>query len=178
MSLDARTRYTKMVITESFIKLLKTKPFCQIKLREVCELAEIHRSTFYKYYRDIYDWREQMEDICLQSARDIINQCNCTDIKIILKKLLESMRKNIDFISVLFSVNWGNSLIERLAYIIYEKVEPVSKIDDLSENRKWNYCFIVCGCIGIIQCWINDDMKQSIDEIIGYITENIERLSV
>ncbi len=43
MSLDARSRYTKMVITNSFIKLLNTKPFYRIKLKDVCDLAEIGR---------------------------------------------------------------------------------------------------------------------------------------
>ena len=61
MGYDARVRYTKRIIQESIIKLIQEKPFHRINLTEVCRIAEINRTTFYKYYHDIYDWKEQFE---------------------------------------------------------------------------------------------------------------------
>lgn len=43
MALDARVRYTKMMIRNRFVQLLEHKAFHEITLKEVCELAGINR---------------------------------------------------------------------------------------------------------------------------------------
>lgn len=55
MKTDARIRYTRVVIKDSFVKLLKSQPINKITVKDVCDLAEINRVTFYKYYTDCFD---------------------------------------------------------------------------------------------------------------------------
>ena len=45
--LDARKRYTQMILKQSFLKLLKEKPVNKITVKELCELSQINRATFY-----------------------------------------------------------------------------------------------------------------------------------
>lgn len=59
--MDARIRYTKMRIREALISLLNRKSVRQISVKEVCELAEINRATFYKHYMDIFDLLEKLK---------------------------------------------------------------------------------------------------------------------
>ena len=49
--MDARKRYTQMVLKQSFLKLLKEKPVNRITVKEVCALAQLNRATFYAHYR-------------------------------------------------------------------------------------------------------------------------------
>ena len=51
---DARVRYTRRVIKESFLALLHEKPINKITVKEVCEAAEINRATFYSHYTNKY----------------------------------------------------------------------------------------------------------------------------
>lgn len=44
-----------MMIRESFIQLLKEQPVSKITVTKICEMAEINRATFYKYYNDAFD---------------------------------------------------------------------------------------------------------------------------
>ena len=44
--LDARKRYTQMVLKQSFLELLKEKPVSRITVKEVCALAQLNRATF------------------------------------------------------------------------------------------------------------------------------------
>lgn len=37
------------------------RPLGKITVREICERADIHRSTFYAHYRDVYDLVERVE---------------------------------------------------------------------------------------------------------------------
>ena len=66
MGQDARVRYTKMIIQVNFIALLKQKPLNKITVKEICEMAEINRATFYRYYLDVYNLMEQLEDEILK----------------------------------------------------------------------------------------------------------------
>ena len=51
MKTDARVRYTVHMIQNIFLELLKEKPIAKITVKEICERAEINRSTFYKHYQ-------------------------------------------------------------------------------------------------------------------------------
>lgn len=55
MKTDARVRYTRKVIQDAFLDILKEKPISRITVKEVCDKAEINRGTFYKHYQDCYD---------------------------------------------------------------------------------------------------------------------------
>ena len=52
---DRRTRYTRQVIKEAFLKLLEEKEYPKITVTEICRLAEINRGTFYLHYYDTAD---------------------------------------------------------------------------------------------------------------------------
>ena len=49
--LDARKRYTQMILKQSFLKLLKEKPVNKITVKELCELSQINRATLYPLQR-------------------------------------------------------------------------------------------------------------------------------
>src|SRR5699024_5578943 len=48
--IDRRKQYTRKVLKESLIELLKNKPIATISVKALCEKADINRSTFYAHY--------------------------------------------------------------------------------------------------------------------------------
>ncbi|MBR3167561.1 MAG: TetR/AcrR family transcriptional regulator [Erysipelotrichaceae bacterium] len=65
---------TKLKIIDSFIRLLGTKRFDKITVRELCEEAEIVRSTFYTHYQSVYDLIEEMENDLLDELAYFISE--------------------------------------------------------------------------------------------------------
>ena len=59
---DARVRYTQKVLKDSLLQLLEKKPINKITVKEVCELAELNRATFYAHYTDCPDLLESIEN--------------------------------------------------------------------------------------------------------------------
>ena len=57
---DRRAAYSKKMIRESLYELMKTKPLNKITVKEICETADVNRSTFYAYYMDIYDLHQKI----------------------------------------------------------------------------------------------------------------------
>ena len=65
--IDARIRYTRRVLKQSFLTLLKQKPVNKITVKEVCELAELNRATFYTHYSDCFALLESIEQDILDA---------------------------------------------------------------------------------------------------------------
>lgn len=55
------TDMTKKHIRDAFWKLYKEYPMESIKVSDVAAEAGVHRSTFYRYYHDVYEIYEQIE---------------------------------------------------------------------------------------------------------------------
>ena len=53
---DLRVKRTKKALFESFFKLLNEKPFDEITVNELCDVAGVRRATFYKHYSDKFDF--------------------------------------------------------------------------------------------------------------------------
>lgn len=53
-------KYTQQAIMYSLLKLLQEKPIDKITVKDICELCEINRNTFYYYYSDIYQVLEEL----------------------------------------------------------------------------------------------------------------------
>ncbi len=65
--MDLREKKTRRSITNAFLQLRKNKPLEKITVKELAELAEISKATFYLHYRDIYDLSESLQDEVIQS---------------------------------------------------------------------------------------------------------------
>ena len=53
--MDIRIEKTKTAIHNTFLELRSKKPLEKITIKELCEKAQINKSTFYSHYKDIYD---------------------------------------------------------------------------------------------------------------------------
>ena len=59
--MDRRIEKTKHSICNAFIELRSRKPLERITVKELCESAQINKTTFYSHYVDIFDLSEQIE---------------------------------------------------------------------------------------------------------------------
>ena len=48
---DRRSKYTRMIIKDTFLELLKEKSYDKINVSQICKNAEITRTTFYLHYK-------------------------------------------------------------------------------------------------------------------------------
>lgn len=59
--MDLRIRKTKRSIRAAFLELRKNRTLEKITVKELSELAEISKGTFYLHYKDIYDLSDQLQ---------------------------------------------------------------------------------------------------------------------
>lgn len=86
------TERTNMLLRQALFSLLMTKPFEKISLTDICKLAMIPRSTFYRHFEDKFALLCHCFDEILQDAKLIV------DIGI-----MQSREQTRDFFIGLFS---------------------------------------------------------------------------
>ncbi|GHO47780.1 TetR/AcrR family transcriptional regulator [Ktedonospora formicarum] len=56
---DLRVRRTHKLLWEALMAELSERPFEEVTVKDICERAMVHRTTFYKHYEDKYALLEQ-----------------------------------------------------------------------------------------------------------------------
>ena len=59
--MDIRIEKTERAIKQAFLTLRAKKPLEKIKVKDLCALACINKSTFYAHYQDIFALSTKME---------------------------------------------------------------------------------------------------------------------
>jgi len=177
---DARVRYTKMVIKNSFIKLLKKQSVNKITVKEVCELAEINRATFYKHYADCFDLLTQIEDeliVELEQLIQVFPHKNHTDM---FKEMFSKIKEDGELCITIASENGDSTFPNRILKLCYEhKIYPSLESQFPMDKRKqeWFYYFLASGCSGILNHWINTGMKEDVSEISNFIGDLLNKIT-
>lgn len=68
--MDIRIAKTRQSIINAFIGIRSHKELERITIKELCESAQINKSTFYSHYHDIYDLSDQLENEVVASIMD------------------------------------------------------------------------------------------------------------
>lgn len=173
MGLDARIRYTKKVIRESFVTLLKQKKFEEITLKEVCELAGINRSTYYRHYKDIYDWRDQMEAEYRQKIQVISEQVGSVSFEQALTLLLRLIQSELDIMTSLLYFG-GEPSTMQLIHKIFDTHDGnlVDSAADEAERTRLErlHYYRIYGCSGLIVSWFIHGAKETPEEMAHQIS--------
>lgn len=164
---DRRVKYTKMVLKESFINLLEKKEISQITIKEICEYADINRATFYSHYTDVYDLLRKIEDELLENVNvylaQLYQKSKTVDEIILTERIFDYIKENAKLCKLLLSERGDLSFQKKVMMLVYDKI-----INELTDNNKitredaeYIYSFAITGCVGIVQKWLDDDMKKS-----------------
>lgn len=172
MGQDARVRYTKMVIQVNFVELLKKKPLNKITVKEICELAEINRATFYKYYADAYDLMDKMEAAILIELQEVMQDSAKDGVSKTVVRILEKMKEDGALYIALFSDHGDTRFPLKIFKLCYAEFEGTiqKKFPQLTEQqRAWIYVYTAQGSSGILNYWISDGMAEPPKEVAGFI---------
>lgn len=178
MKTDARVRYTHMVIKNSFVKILKDKPLSKVTVKEICELSEINRATFYKYYNDPYDLMNKLEQ---QFLDELVNnvQYSQKDFKDTFTLILVSIKANSELYLTLFSENGNPHFSDKIFSLCYQYLD--TNIDKRFQKvslteQTWLYYFVAQGCGGILTQWLKGGMAEPISDVVDFTDKLLQNI--
>ena len=113
---NQRVYLSKKLLENALISLLKQKSLYKISIRELCEVASINRSTFYKYFSSQFDLLNYMENNLLKGIDNILGEPlkgNETLEKSLIK-VLKYLKENKEFSKLLLNNNFDNEFPQKL----------------------------------------------------------------
>ena len=111
---DARIRYTQRVLKESFLTLLKQKPVNKITVKEVCEMAELNRATFYAHYSDCFALLESIEQELLEAFQKSLKLVDSFDVTALIEAIYAMVEQHEDTCRVLIFQGASASVLQRM----------------------------------------------------------------
>lgn len=114
--MDLREKKTERAITNAFLSLRSKKPLERITIKELTELAEISKATFYLHYKDIYDLSEQMQSNVIEKILADIKTPDLviSDQEQFTRSLFTSFLAYQSIIDILFSGTQAAILPQRI----------------------------------------------------------------
>lgn len=171
--IDARVRYTKMVIENSFLDLMKSKPYTKITVTEICQCAEINRATFYKHYLDVQDLLEQIEQDLFDRIRATFDADELDLHGFLLRMMYYSMEAKERFFA-LGGENGDPDLMAKTFLVSYEIAYPLlsqNLANKTESERQMLYHFISQGSGGVLTWWIRDGMREPPEDVANFILQ-------
>ena len=172
--MDLRIEKTENAIKNAFIQLRPKKALEKITIKELCEKAYIHKSTFYSHYQDIYELSDTMEAEVVKNITGSIpiSGLHPDSLCAVTRELSYGFIAQSSLINILFSGNERS----HLAYRIEESLKEIifEKYPDYKNDLKWNIVLSYCiqGAYWAFQGSRGQDVTQVI-EIISDITRNV-----
>lgn len=162
-------KFTRQAIMYSLLKLLQEKSIDKITVKDICELCEINRNTFYYYYSDIYQVLEELlkfetekslkEDQKYESFyKDFLKRYH---LIIEYKKAVYNLynSKNRDLILKYFQ-DITEDFVEKYVY------KEVKGKKLLPEDIKFIIDFYSSSMIGNIFRWMRKGMQEKQEQLI------------
>lgn len=177
---------TAQKMDDALIILLEKKPFEFITIKDICNEANVNRSTFYLHYESILDLLEEViensneafsnyfnephefnflsdsnEDLILINDKYLIPYLNFIKDN---KKIYQAAKNNLK----LFNVDVYSS---RVYSTIINKIFDRFNINN--EHREYIFSFYISGINSLVLKWCSNDCDLEVQEIANMIKDLI-----
>ena len=172
-------RNTKKKIQEGLLTLLQKKPINQITVKELTELVDVNRGTFYFHYTDVYDLLYKTEDRFFNDFSTVLNgnELKSSDeMYPYLVEIFSFLEKNSNMCRIFFSDNCDMKFFNDIKALVNERCFTFSRSNTEKNNDQKNAlynAFVVSGCVGIMKRWLEDDFAETPEEISQIVLEII-----
>ena len=174
---------TAVRMDEAFLELLEEKDFAYITVKEICEKAGVNRSTFYLHYETINDLLAESAQYIIgklianmpQDTAEFIERLQTRPLEELHLITPEYLRPYLNFIKEhrrIFRTAVEHSSVLGMddAYIALNRHVFTPILDrfhvPLSE-QKYMMPFYIHGLMGIVNEWLKEDCKDSVEHIIS-----------
>ncbi len=180
---NRKRQHSRTAIERTFIALLQEKSLEKITVVEICEAAEVNRSTFYSNYLDIYDLMEQVSE---RFFGEMFHQCVASlgepnpngreGTKEIVECALTATLEQKALCKVLLcasgKTNFTEKLLDTLLEWSRERYVQYSGIN--TRQFQLEYTILLGGILVLWKRWVKEDCQEPIQALTKIICRYIE----
>ena len=156
---------------------MKEKSISKITIKEICDLSEMSRSTFYLHYQDQFELLKDIENEVLTNSFETLNNLEGSVNTIeSIESFLDYVKENKETFGVLLcqaeTEDFQISIINNMAAYVKESIPEVTDND----HANYLFTFIMHGSLNVIRTWIKNEFDvpvKSLAEMIFKACNNI-----
>lgn len=172
---DRRVKRTKKILRDNLFKLLETRTADEITVKELTEAADVNRSTFYFYYKDINDMIRQIQaEIYGVFEAEVIAPAASfdteTDFVAYITRFLLFCKDNEKICKFVISNDPNNNLTNMIRTRLLEFIPDSEKVFDTNNPKRYLTCFAVAGIWETVLRWMYDGMVVPPREMAEFMT--------
>lgn len=174
---NQRVVISKYLMKEGLLRLLKKKHISKISVSELCQEAQINRTTFYRYYQSP---RDILQEIALDYVKEFTDQAGSSrkvqDIKAYTMQLCIFLHERADMVK-LFMRNDTEVDLTSIFQTLSEKFLGSRTVlyrghaVDEATLRLMN-TFFSSGMYALIRQWLTDDISKTPEEIANLLSSS------
>lgn len=170
---NQRTRLSKLLFKNALMDLLKEKgSVAKISVRELCDRAELNRSTFYAHYNEPNDLLMEIETELLDATEEHLKKIgeenDAGAHKYILSFLQYIKQNDKQFRTLLIDSADPDFRSRFMQQSIIQFVNNL-RIEFPKELEQYIFSYILNGSTGIIIQWIRSDYAANENEIVNLL---------
>ena len=161
---NKRKKESQNKIEKVFIQLIQRKNISEISVSTICKKAGLNRSTFYANYIDVYDLVEKVKNKMADEFAEFHISNKSQQNPSGYLNMFKYIKENQIFFKTYFKLeNISLTPITTYHIELAEKYYNNKHID-------YHIEFFKAGLNAIIKKWLNNDCKESPEEMVEIIT--------
>lgn len=168
---NKRKRDSQDRIEKVFLQEVQQKELNEIRVSDICKYAKVNRTTFYVNYIDIYDLADKVRERMINEYASMYQDNTDGHTPENYLKMFKHIKENQIFYKTYFKLNYDNYPIPSTYY-------------DMDFAKKWHRDklveyhaeFFKAGITALIKKWLNNDCKESPQDMVEIIVSEYTKI--
>lgn len=174
---DRRVKRTKKLLRECLFGLLEKKSIDSITVKELTEAADVNRSTFYFYYRDINDMMMQIQsEIYAVFEKEVIEPEasfeTAEDFSAYILRFLRFCESNTRICRFVIGNDPNNNLTNMIKKAITEHIPDTKAVFGETQPERYLSTFAVSGFWQTAVSWLYDGMPVDAEKMADFMSRS------
>lgn len=158
---NQRARLTRLLLKQAYLELMREKAG-RITVKELCERAEVNRSTFYLHYNEPNDILIELEDETVGHIRDAMSTLGAIDkpspdVSAQVSSFLNYVRRDGELYRLFLVDNNDAHFRRKLRDEALRIAEDSFRIEMEPERKRAVFLYIVSGALEVLTDWVRSD---------------------
>ncbi len=175
---DLRIRRTHKLLSGALVELMNQKPFEKITVRDICETAMVHRSTFYTHFNDKYE----LLKYCLGEFEMVFDKTDLTENSLegyrryylkVAREIAAEIQANKKLYQTILKKNQEESIMQNfhkeLERLILEKLKKCRDEISFPVPPEFLATFYTGACMSVMVKWLEDDASYTAEDLLRYL---------
>ena len=158
---NRRAQMTRLLLRTALIELMQEKPFSEITIKEICEQADLNRTTFYLHYTDQFALLSDVENEVYQKTLETLKNVKpAADAPGMIETFLQYIKSNASLFRILFFDASSEGLRRRFIENMLKSLRVNIPLSCAAEEEPYLLCYLMQGSVHMIMEWIKRDFDM------------------